>query len=79
LKSKSPYDEEKVIEAAIEAGVDDVDFYSEPSENESTEEDEHSSPPKLILTSPESLGALQDALTSASINMEVSERCRIQY
>jgi transcriptional/translational regulatory protein YebC/TACO1 len=70
LTSTKPYDEDKVIESAIEAGVDAVDFYPVQGGSSDSEADA-AAEPKLILTDPESLGALQDALTSATVNMEV--------
>ena len=74
LTSTKPYDEDKVIESAIEAGVDAVDFY--PAQGGSSDSETDAAEPKLILTDPESLGALQDALTSATVNMEVMRALR---
>ena len=68
LRVMDPYDEDAVIEAALEGEVDDVDFAEAGAgKGSSGEEDGESSQPPLILTSPEGMTRLQDALSKAGI------------
>ena len=64
LRASAPYAEDTVLEAAIDSGVDSVDFAPAA---DGDEDNASPPPPPLILTEPESLALLQDALAAAGI------------
>lgn len=64
LRAAAPYSEEAVVEAAIEAEVDDVDFGEDPA---AAAADADAPLPPIIVTEPEALSRLQEALGKAGI------------
>lgn len=71
IRVNFPYEEDEIIELALEEGVDSVDFIEEESDDA---EEGAPPPPKAVITDTTSMLTLQEAISKKYVSIETPNR-----